>query len=170
MTDDASQNASQTPWMPRSGREELAGCVWLPRLLDKARRKVEGERDGRDLLHPYLFGGIDPLDKELKTFLNTSDEAVLDLVRREPDDQRTAEELLRRSGRTPEECAAWSRRFRRKHALDLAVFDADEGRRTPGLTTTFLRLFYNYVFMPPIYWLDRLDRRRARKGAKDGAA
>lgn len=157
---DTTNRTSNTNWTPRSGREEIAGCVWLPRMLDKARRKVESERVGRDVLYPYIFGGIDPLDNELKAFLRTTDEDVLELVRREPDNQRVADELVQRSGRTPEECAAWSEAFRRKHAFDFATFDADEGRRAPGLTTTLLRVFYNYIVMPPVYWLVRRDERQ----------
>ena len=33
-------------WMPRSWEAELAGCIWLPRILDKGRRILESERHG----------------------------------------------------------------------------------------------------------------------------
>ncbi|HEU5315766.1 MAG TPA: hypothetical protein VFX49_06615, partial [Chloroflexota bacterium] len=76
-----------------------------------------------------------------------------------------AAELVRRSGRTPAECAAWNARFSLLMGLFLAMIDADEGRRPPGWATTALRVAYNRVVMPPVYPVYRLLERwrRARR-------
>ena len=154
-------------WMPRhAGREAAAGLVWLPRLIDKGRRVLEGEAAGRDLLHAggYLFGVNDPADGDLLRFLGLGNDDVLDVLRREPDDAAAAAELVRRSGRTPAACAAWSARTRRTSGLFLAMMDADEGRRPPGVSTTLLRLAYNGLVMPPGYLLYRRAERRRLAG------
>lgn len=36
-------------WMPCPWNTELVGCLWLPRMLDKGRRALEGEHQGRYL-------------------------------------------------------------------------------------------------------------------------
>ena len=64
------------------------------------------------------------------------------MLRREPDDGAAAAELVRRSGKTPDECAAWSARARRRHGALLATLDAAEGRRPPGAGTTLLTLLH----------------------------
>jgi hypothetical protein len=81
-----------------------------------------------------------------------------------PDDAAAAAELVRHSGRTPAECAAWSARTLRLGAPFLAMMDADEGRRPPGAGTTLLKLLYNGVVMPPTYPLYRRAERRRRAG------
>jgi hypothetical protein len=158
-------------WMPRhAGREAAAGLVWLPRLIDKGRRVLDGQAAGRDLLHPYLFGVNDPMDGQLLRFLGLGNEDVLEVLRREPDDAAAAAELVRRSGRSPQECAAWSARTLRRVRPFLAMTDADEGRRPPGLGTTFLRLVYNGLVMPPTYPLyRRAEQRRLAGGAPPAA-
>jgi hypothetical protein len=154
-------------WMPRAGRDAAADCVWLPRMLDKARRLVDSERIGRDLLSPYMFGDGDPADEALLRFLRADAEDVIDLLLQEPDTGRVAEALLRRSGRTAEECAAWSAQFLRRQRLLLALLDADEGRWTPGPRAQAVRFLYNNVLMPPVYWLHRNDpHRRLRRGER----
>jgi len=143
--------------------------VWLPRLLDKGRRVLEGEVAGRDLLGEYLFGVNDPADAELLRFLDMTNEDVLAVLRREPDDARAAAELVRLSGRTPAECAAWSHRYLRWNGPFLAMMDADEGRRSPGAGTTALRLIYNYLIMAPYYPIyRRLELRRLGRSAAEG--
>jgi hypothetical protein len=153
--------------MPRhAGREAAAGLVWLPRLLDKGRRVLAGEAAGRDLLHAggYLFGVNDPADGQLLRFLGLGNDDVLAVLRREPDDAAAAAEVVRRSGRTPAECAAWSARTLRTSGLFLAMMDADEGRRPPSVGTTLLRLAYNGLVMPPGYLVYRRAERRRLAG------
>jgi hypothetical protein len=153
-------------WRPRYGtRDGAAGCVWLPRLIDKGRRVLAGEAAGRDLLGDYLFGVHDPADRQLLQFLGMTNEAVLAVLRQQPDDGAAAVALVRRSGRTADECAAWSARFSRRNAVFSAMIDADEGRRAPGRGTTALRFVYNWVLMPPTYPVYHfLERRRLARG------
>lgn len=164
----APQARPEPAWRPRhAGREAAAGLVWLPRLIDKGRRVLAGEAAGRDLLHDggYLFGVNDPADGDLLRFLGLGNADVLDVLRREPDDAAAAAELVRRSGRTLAACAAWSARTLRTSGLFLAMMDADEGRRPPGVGTTLLRLVYNGLIMPPGYLLyRRAERRRLAVG------
>jgi hypothetical protein len=139
-------------WMPCSGREVAAGCIWLPRLIQKGRRLLEGEAAGKDLLWPYLFGDHDYMDAPTLRFLRTHGEEVLQLLREEPLDERAAAELVQRSGRSAAECAAWSARFRRREGWLLTMLDADEGRRPPGRVTSLLRLALNALIVPPAHW------------------
>ena len=148
-------------WMPQhSGRDIAAGCVWLPRLIDKGRRVLEGRAAGRDLLGDYLFGVNDAADTQLLRFLGTTNDDVLAVLAEEPDDATAAAELVRRSGRSPAQCAAWSARFSRLNAPFLAMMDADEGRRAPGAGTSALRFAYNRIIMPPSYFVYRRAERR----------
>jgi hypothetical protein len=167
LREDAGQ-AGEDPgtWRPRHGtRDAAAGCVWLPRLIDKGRRVLAGEAAGHALLGDYLFGVHDPADRQLLQFLGMTNDEVLAVLRQEPDDGAAAVELVRRSGRTPAECAAWSARFSRRNALFSAMIDADEGRRAPGMGTTALRFVYNRVLMPPTYPVYQfLERRRLAQG------
>lgn len=139
------------PWMPRSWREEIMGCVFLPRMLEKGRRVLEGKRQGRDLMNGYLFGDFDYADGMLLRFLRTNEARVLELLRNGQDDAAVAGTLISESGRTRPEIAAWSKRFRRINAVFTAMWDADEGRRKPGLGTSLLRGLYNGILMPPVY-------------------
>ena len=144
--------ATEDAWLPRSGRDQAAGCVWLPRMVEKGRRKLAAERSDGDVLGEYFFGNNDELDKQLLGFLHQSDEDLLVTLRKEPDDGAAAREVVRGSGRTPEECATWSAQFLRRNAFNLALLDADEGRRPPGLSTTLLRTLYNGVLHPLLRW------------------
>jgi Domain of unknown function (DUF5069) len=137
-------------WIPRSGRDEIGGVVWLPRMIEKARRIVDsGIAEKR--VGEYIFGKHDPGDAQVLRFLGISDEEVLDVVRAIPDDNAAAMQLISMSGKTPVQCAAFSRRLRRLNAPFLAMMDADEGRRKRGAMTSFLRWVYNNVIMPPSY-------------------
>lgn len=164
---ETTQESTDT-WMPRhSGRDIAAGCVWLPRLIDKGRRVLEGETAGQDLLGDYLFGVNDPADVQLLRFLGMTNEEALAVLRQHSDDDEAAAELVRRSGRRRGECAAWSARFARLMGPFLAMMDADENRRPAGLSTTALRVVYNGIVMPPTYPIYRLQERRrlARQAA-----
>lgn len=138
-------------WMPRPWDAELLGCIWLPRMLDKGRQALESRRQGKDLMNSYLFGNNDYADGKLLTFLRTNDAHVLELLRDSNDDEAVATQLLTESGRSATEVKTWSKRFRTVNAPFAAMWDADEGRRAPGAGTTALKLFYNYLMMPPVY-------------------
>lgn len=138
-------------WVPRPWNAELMGCIWLPRMLDKGRQALESRRQGKNLMNSYLFGNNDYADGKLLTFLRTNDAHVLELLRGSNDDEAVAKQLLTESGRSAADVQAWSKRFRAVNAPFAAMWDADEGRRVPGIGTTAIKLFYNYLMMPPVY-------------------
>lgn len=155
-------------WMPRPWNDELAGCVFLPRMLEKGRRVLKSKREGRDLMNGFLFGDFDYADGQILGFLRTDENRVLELLRELDDDEAVAAALVRESRRSPGEIKAWSRRFRRINGLFGAMWDADEGRRAAGWGTSLLNGFYNRLMMPPVYLLFRVQRgwRRRRQGSK----
>lgn len=162
-------NASQsvTSWIPRSWRDEVMGCVFLPRMLEKGRRALESERQGRDLMDGFLFGDFDYADGMMLRFLRTNEVRVRELLRDHDDDESVASILFSEGRRSPDEVKAWSRYFRRINALFTPMWDADEGRREPGIGTSLLSGFYNYLMMPPVYLCFRMmtAKRRRRQAA-----
>lgn len=158
-------------WMPCSGREEFAGLVWLPRLVQKARRFAQGRVRGEDLMNGYCYGDNDVADRALLDFLRLDDATVLQIVEAHPLDEDAARELIERSGRTLEERRSFNASLRRK-LFNFALLEADEGRMTPGLRRSLLRFFYNRVVMPPFYlWFGLSERkRRARNGGTSQAS
>jgi hypothetical protein len=143
-------------WMPRPWNAELVGCIWLPRMLDKGRQALESKRQGQNLMNSYLFGAFDYADGKLLKFLRTKDVHVLELLRELDDDEAVAKTLIRESGRSPDEIRAWGERFRKLNAPFIAMWNADEGRREPGVGTTLLKVFYNFLMMPPVYLVFRI--------------
>ena len=152
--------------MPRPWNDELIGCIFLPRVLDKGRRTLESERQGRDLMNGYLFGDFDYADGMLLRFLRTKEVRVLELLRDLDSNEMVAAALFREGRRSTEEIKAWSRRFRIINAPFTPLWDADEGRREPGIGTSVLKLFYNFLMMPPVYLGFRIAAgiRRHRQG------
>ena len=144
-------------WMPRSGLDTLESLVWLPRMLEKARR-CETSPEGR-LVDGYCFGNNDFIDKDLIAFLRTDDVSISALVREHPSDADVARILVERSGRSPAECAAFSGSFRRKY-LNFVLIEADEGRLPPGFKATLVKFAYNTLIMPVVYWMFRRDERK----------
>lgn len=142
-------------WIPCSGLQSIEGLVWLPRLLEKARR-CEGDRASGRLVEGYCYGDNDFIDKQLLKFLRTDDATVSALVRSEPDDAAVAKILVHRSGHTPDECRAFSKKMRRL-SFDFALLEADEGRMAPGLKRTIISGFYNGIMMPVVYSMFRRD-------------
>ena len=112
-------------WIPCSGRDSIEGLSWLPRLLQKARR-AESAQSGR-LVDGYCYGDNDFIDKQLIAFLRTDDVTISALVREHPADADVARVLVEQSGRTPAECAAFDKTFRRKN-FNFILLEADEGR------------------------------------------
>jgi hypothetical protein len=124
-------------WVPRySGRDQLAGCKWLGRLIDKGRQYQAAGVTPGEMLGDYMFGDKDYMDANLLRFLGLNDVQVCEIIRSEPDDERAARRILERSGRTAARCAAFNRAFVRANGLFLAMMDADEGRCKPGLSAT----------------------------------
>jgi len=139
------------------------GFIFLPRMLAKGRRLIASKAAGQDLMNGFLFGDFDYADRMLLKFLRLKDVRILALLREGLDDAAVARALIQESGRTPAEIAAWSRHFRWINAPFTPMWDADEGRRAPGLGTTLLKGFYNYLMMPPVYlfsWIVEGIRKR----------
>lgn len=142
-------------WIPCSGRDSVAGLVWLPRLLEKARRS-EASPEGR-LVEGYLYGDNDFIDKQLIAFLRTDDAAISALVREHPADADVARIIVERSGRSAAECEAFSRKFRRNN-FDFVLLEADEGRLR-GIKGAILKFVYNSLIMPVVYRMFTRDER-----------
>ena len=138
-----------TNWVPRySGTDQLAGCMWLPRMIDKARGYEAAGLAPGAMLGDYMFGKKDYMDAILLRFLRLDDAQICDIVRAEPDDERAARRIVELSGKTQAECAAFNRRLVRGNGLFMAMMDADEGRRKPGIVVNLMRGVYNAVVFP----------------------
>ena len=153
-------------WVPCSGLDSVEGLVWLPRLLEKARR-CETSPDGR-LVEGYCYGENDFIDKDLIAFLRTDDATISALVREHPADADVAKILVERSARTPAECAAFSASLRRKF-FDFIMLEADEGRLPPGPKAAIVKFAYNALLMPAVYWMFRRDERKRKAEARASA-
>jgi len=136
-------------WVPRySGGDQLAGCMWLARLIDKARRYEAAGLTPGEMLGDYMFGNNDYMDAKLLHFLGLQDAQICEIVRAEPDDERAAQLIVERSGKTPEQCAAFSRAFARGNGLFIAMMDADEGRGKSGFVPSLMKAAYNALIFP----------------------
>ena len=143
-------------WMPCSGRDSVAGLVWLPRLLEKARR-YEASPNSR-LIDGYCYGDNDFIDKQLIAFLRTDDVTISALVREHSDDAEVARILVERSGHSPAEVEAFNTAFRRKN-FNFILLEADEGR-LGGAKGATLKFIYNAMVMPIFYPLFERDERK----------
>jgi hypothetical protein len=146
-------------WCPCSGLDSAEGLVWLPRLLQKARRCLDAP-SGR-LVDGYCYGDNDFIDKRLIAFLRTDDETISTLVSEHPSDADVAHMLVERSGRSPAECEAFSKALRRT-CFDFIMLDADEGRLRPGIKAAAIKFVYINVMMPVVYFMFRRDERNRR--------
>ena len=157
-------------WVPCSAQEEFDGLVWLPRLIQKARRFSQGRARGEDVMNGYLYGDNDAGDRALLNFLRTDDATVLQVVEAHPLDEDAARELIENGGRTLEERRRFSRSLRRK-LFNFTLLEADEGRMPAGVRRTLLRIFYNRILMPPYYlWFQYAERRRSAQSPQAGSA
>ncbi|MGH7728310.1 MAG: DUF5069 domain-containing protein [Vulcanimicrobiaceae bacterium] len=148
-------------WTPRSGRDSVEEVVWLPRLLQKARRLADFRESGR-LIDGYCYGRNDFIDKQVLAFLRTDDVTVSNLVQEHPSDAELAKIIVESSGRTPQERRAFSHRLRRR-CFNFALLEADEGRMAPGPLRAVLRIAYNGLMMPAVYaWFRGAEKRRAQ--------
>ncbi len=150
-------------WIPCSGLDSAAGLVWLPRLLQKARRCLASP-DGR-LLDGYCYGDNDFIDKQVIAFLRTDDETISALVREHPSDADVVRILVERSGRSATECEAYSKALKRK-LFGFVFLEADEGRLRPGFKASAITFLYNRALMPAVYFLFRRDERNRKTSAR----
>ncbi|MGB8965177.1 MAG: DUF5069 domain-containing protein [Candidatus Cybelea sp.] len=144
--DAAAHGTGKGRWVPRSGSERFYGLVWLPRLIDKARR-VAASGNSYLIDHEYMFGENDFADGRVLRFLGLSSSDVLDAVRAERKDVLAAARIVAMSGKTPQECERFSRRFKLVMGPFLPMTDVDEGRKPPGPLTGLVRGFYNAVLV-----------------------
>lgn len=136
-------------WIPRySGNDRLAGCMWLARMIDKARRYDAARVAPGEMLGAYMFGDNDYMDAKLLRFLGLNDAQIGEIVRGELNDRSAAQRILERSGKTAAQCATFNRAFARRNAPFLAMMDADEGRCKVGFGSALLKLAYNVVVFP----------------------
>ena len=132
--------------------------VWLPRMLQKARRCLTSP-DGRRV-GEYLYGDNDFIDKQVIAFLRTDDETISALVRENPSDDDVARIIVERSGRSASECAAYSASLKRTF-LNFIMIEADEGRMR-GFKAAIVKFLYNKALMPVVYVMFRRDERKRR--------
>ncbi|MDB5100616.1 MAG: hypothetical protein JWM80_5037 [Cyanobacteria bacterium RYN_339] len=142
-------------WAPRSPFDKAAGLMWLPRLIDKGRRKLQGD----ELLGDYMFGDHDYLDGFLLRFLELNDAVILEILRAEPDDDRAATAIVARSGKSAEACSGWNKTFDRSQHLALLNLDRDEGRYSFGPLIDPLWTAAQGVFLPVFRFI--YDRNRS---------
>ena len=128
--------------------DSLAGLSWLPRMLQKARRARRRRTDASSTA--ICYGDNDFIDKQLIAFFAPTTRAISQSCREHPADADVATILVERSGRTPAECAAFDRTFRRKN-FDFVFVEADEGRLPPGFKTAAVKFLYNNLVMRIVY-------------------
>ena len=153
-------------WVPRSGSDQLAGCIWLGRLIDKARRYDAAGVVPGEMLGDYMFGDHDYMDAKLLRFLGLKDSQISEIVRGEADDERAAQRIVERSGKTAGECTAFNRGFVRGNGPFLAMMDADEGRQKPGLGAFVMKAAYNAVIFPIGILMYRAGSRKPTKDTR----
>jgi len=117
-------NRSRGP-IPRRWSVETDGIRWLPRMIDKARMRGDGQ------LGNYLLGHS-PVDKALLTRLNVTTEEFAAIVSRSPDDAAVVA-ALRARGFDEARVRRWSDRFPSTYRTYIRLWDVDEGyvRPTP---------------------------------------
>ncbi len=152
-------------WMPRPGIDSIDDVVWLPRMIDKARR-VEQLGNGTRLVDGYCYGDNDFIDSKVLRFLRTDDRTVSEIVRTHPEDDEAARIIIERSGRTPDECREFSRSITRTFQ-NFALMAADEGTLPPGFKTSALRFFYNRLMMPIAYSAFRRAEQKRRSTKRE---
>ncbi len=161
-------------WIPRSPHDEADGLVWLPRLIDKARRAALGRASGADLMNGYLYGNNDYIDGQVLRFLGIDDRALSELVEECGNDEDVTAIVLAHSGHSVAERRAFSAELERR-LFGFAMLDADEGRLAQGPRSRIMAFLYNAVIMPIAYpAFRRAERRRSRAGnpallLKDGS-
>ena len=147
-------------WCPRSAFERSAGCVFLGRLIDKARRRAAGRAAGIDLMDGYMYGDNDYMDSRVLKFLNAKAADVDALVASNADDDSVARTLVERSGKSAAQLGAFNRRMVGIYGPVFVMFDADEGRRRDRFSRLLGHL-YNTLMFPPFARKFAADERKA---------
>lgn len=139
-------------WKPRPPRDTFQGLIFLPRMIDKARRKLDGDLIGQDLIAPYMFGDNDYMDVRLLKFLGLGDADLLAILREERDLDRAMQRIIDQSGRSQSECEAFSQKLLKREWYVFLMLEADEDLRPPGLATSLIKTLYLGVVLPPVLW------------------
>jgi hypothetical protein len=113
-----------TGTLPRRWSEEIDGIRWLPRLIDKVRMRERGE------LGAYLVGHS-PVDAAFLNRVGLTTEEFVALVGTESGDAGVLA-ALRARGFDEERLRRWSERFPQTYKTYIALWDLDEGYRTPS--------------------------------------
>jgi hypothetical protein len=151
--------------MPRSPHDEADGLVWLPRLIDKARRAALGRASSADLMNGYLYGDNDFIDRQVLRFLGIDDCALSELIEECDSDEDVVRIVLAHSGRSVAARRAFSAALERR-SFRFAMLDADEGRLAPGPRSRIIAFLYSVAIMPIAYAaFGRAERRRVRVDA-----
>lgn len=161
--------AIETTWKPRSVYAEAGELAWLPRLLDKGRRALEGERAGKDMLWPYMYGDSDYMDARLLKFLGVNGDEILAILRKAKSDDAAVAAILARAGKSEQERRDWSRSFRLREAPFLILIEADDGRLAGGAAAALLGWLYNAFILPiGIRMYRQGEARRQQASASNG--
>lgn len=139
---------------PCSPFETAGGLVWLPRMLDKARRsRAEG-------LGEYLLFEDSPLDAMALREWHTTGRDLMKWVDEGLDDGAIAARVGLAMG-APERAdrEAWSRSFLRRRGWFCRAIDADEGRLPPSFETSALRAVLALTFGGVLVYLKLRGRR-----------
>jgi Domain of unknown function (DUF5069) len=150
------KSMTDAPWIPRSPFCRLSNCVFLARIIDKARRAASGLPIGE-----YMYGDNDYMDSRVLRFLGVSASDLNAIVRVQPSDEAVGRILIERSRKSPKQIARFNTRMLLTYGAIFAMFDADEGRRT-GAFAKALAGFYNRVIYPPFAKKFRRDEARAK--------
>lgn len=136
-----SPRALTTPWLPRSGFDEVGGYIWLGRLLDKARRLQEGGDLG-----DYLLFEASPMDGMALRGWKVTGVQLAAWVAEGLSDEAIAHRVAAAAGHDPAAQRRWNGRFLLLNGLFLKGNDADEGRIPPGLQATLLTAAMGILF------------------------
>lgn len=137
--------------VPRRWNVEIDGIRWLPRLIDKARMRANGQ------LGTYLLGHS-PVDKAFLERAGVTTEEFASIVSASAGDEAVLSALRARPGWNEERLRRWSARFTTTYRLYIPMWDLDEGYLRP----TSLQAVGMKMFKPieaPVMGLVRRFRR-----------
>lgn len=113
---------AETPWSPRSGLETAGGYVWLPRLLDKARR------ENAQALGDYKSFEKSPIDLAALKAWKVSPSQFRAWVAEGLDEGAIADRLAAHLGHDEGGRKRWSDGFKLQWYPVIMILEADEGR------------------------------------------
>jgi hypothetical protein len=115
-----------------------------------------------------MFGRNDALDAIVLGFLGVSDDDVLAVIAQEPDSDQACLEIIRRSGKSPEECRNFSTFMSTNLDFGFKMLETDEGRHPGGFDTSFMLFVYRHLVLP--YGSDEFAKAEAMRAAPSPVA